>query len=74
MSLIAGYQARNSRVPSAELRAKLESYRILSDDDLSSYNNQVVETRFGCLLWKYKAAYPIQQEPVRDGKGILSSF
>jgi len=69
MSLIAGYQARNGRIQSAELRAKLESYRILTEDDLSSYNNQIVETRFGCLMWKYKADYPIQLPPSRDGNG-----
>ena len=72
MSFIAGYQGKkngNSSHKCSELERTLRNFRIIKNDGLDSYDNSVIETRFGCLLRKYKKNYPVQSNPYVDENG-----
>jgi hypothetical protein len=69
MGFIAGHLTRNGKVSCAEIERTLQSYRILSEDDLNDYENLVIQTRFGCVVRKYKKNYPVQFKPYHDENG-----
>lgn len=69
MGLIAGCLTRKAKLTRAELESKVQTYRILAEDDLSSYDNLVIETTFGYLIRKYKKNYPVQFNPSIDANG-----
>ena len=51
------------------IERNLHAYRILAEDDLSSYDNLIIETRRGHLIRKYKQDYPVQCKSYNDGNG-----
>ena len=61
----SGYQSGSGKVSRPEIESNLQAYRILAEDDLSSYDNLIIETRSGYLLRKYKQDYPVQRKPYR---------
>ena len=69
MSLLAGCVTKNGTVSRTEIERKLRTYSILAEDDLSEYENVVIETRCGYLLQKYKTHYPIRFQPYQDANG-----
>jgi asparagine synthase (glutamine-hydrolysing) len=69
MSFLAGYVTKNGTVSRTEIEPKLRTFPILPEDDLSDYENLVIETRCGYLLQKYKKHYPIRFRPYQDAHG-----
>src|SRR5262245_21743054 len=69
MSLIAGCIIKNGKVSRAQIESTLQNYRILAEDDPGSYDNLIIENRFGYLLRKYKKNYPVQLKPYSDVSG-----
>ena len=69
MSLIAGYLARNRKASRAWIERFLQSYTILAEDELSDYENLVIETQCGYLIQKIKKIYPVQNKPYTDVNG-----
>lgn len=69
MAFIAGYQTKNGRINCSEIELTLRNFPIIANDELDSYENSIIKTRFGCLLRKYKKNYPIQSMPYVDENG-----
>jgi asparagine synthetase B (glutamine-hydrolysing) len=69
MSLLAGCVTKNGTVSGTEIERKLRTFPILAEDDLSEYENLVIETRGGSLLQKYKKHFPIRFQPYEDANG-----
>jgi Glutamine amidotransferase domain/Asparagine synthase len=69
MSLLAGCVTKNGTVSRTEIERKLRTYSILTEDDLSEYENLAIETRCGYLLQKYKKHDHIRFQPHRDADG-----
>ena len=68
MALIAGYVAE--RPQSAEaIYERVRAFSLLAGDSVADYEQVVVAVRFGHLIVKYKATYPIKPAIASDAEG-----
>src|SRR5689334_17034524 len=59
MAFIAGCYFKTGPGDIAGIESCLRNFPLVSNDDLSSYENQLTRTRNAVLLRKYKLGYPI---------------
>jgi hypothetical protein len=68
VAFIAGYVAERPQSTEA-IRARVLAYSILPGESESDYRQAIVPTRFGHLIVKHKASYPIKPQMVFDAEG-----
>jgi asparagine synthase (glutamine-hydrolysing) len=69
MGFIAGYFRKAGSLNSHFVEQRARMFRILSEDDLASYETTIIPIEFGHLIHRYKPAYPIKTKPKTDHNG-----
>jgi Asparagine synthase len=71
MGFIAGYFSRQGAHESLLLEEQVKSYPIIAGEESDSYENRVIETKYGHMIQKYQRNYPIYSQPCQDVHGNL---